>query len=160
MTSKGTTIYFREFKVILLWLVILILSGCQGEETTTSKFVLHNQSGGVVQIAPSLTLSDTLILKNNQILEFDFGFERGTTQGIETAFFADGFPVTVIFNNQFPVVHYRDSVQHLGKFYNMLSDRCFYNTSSYKKKIDDPSKNSRFVTLTYTFTAEDYAFAK
>lgn len=144
----------------ILFILPLFSSCMGGERATSSNFYLSNKSGTTIKIAPSLTLSDTLILKNNQILEFDFGFERGTTQGIETAFFADGFPVTVIFNNQFPVVHYRDSVQHLGKFYNMLSDRCFYNTSSYKKKIDDPSKNSRFVTLTYTFTAEDYAFAK
>lgn len=160
MTSKCTTVYFRAFKVILLCLVILILSGCQGEETTSSKFVLHNQSGWVVKIAPSLTLSDTLIIKSNQVLEYGFGFERGITPGIGGAFFADGFPVTVIFDNQFLVTHYRDSNQHSGRFYNMLSDRCFYNTSSYIKKIDNPSKTSRFVTLTYKFTAEDYAFAK
>ncbi len=144
----------------LIYFLTIILFGCRGEETTSSKLIIINKSGVTVKIAPSLTLTDTLVLVNNQIYEYRHGLERGITPGIELAYFADGNPVLVRFDNKFPVIHYRDTFTHADKSYNITSTRCFYNPLSYSKEIKDNNKYSRFVTLTYTFTIEDYQFAK
>lgn len=70
----------------ILFILPLFSSCLGGERATSNNFYLSNKSGTTIKIAPSLTLSDTLTLKNNQFLEFHFGFERGITQGIETTF--------------------------------------------------------------------------
>jgi len=144
----------------LIYFLIILLFSCRGEETTTSKLIIINHSGVNIKIAPSLTLPDTLTLLNNQIYEYNHGLERGITPGIELAYFADGNPVLVRFKNEFSVTHYRDTFTHQDKSYNITSGRCFYNPLSYSKEIKDNNKYSRFVTLTYTFTQEDYLFAK
>ena len=145
----------------LIYFLIILLFSCRGEEKTTrSKFYLINNSGVTVKVAPTIALTDTLVIQKDQTLEYDLGFERGTTPGFSSAFFLDGFPITLIFENAFQIVHFPDTFQHTGKYYPISSNRNLYNRSSYQKTVKDNNKYSRFVTLTYTFTQEDYLFAK
>ncbi|HOZ85874.1 MAG TPA: hypothetical protein PK191_10325 [Niabella sp.] len=64
-------------------------------------------------------------------------------------------PIKVVFNNSDTVYHYNDSLLHYGKYLNKSSNRCLFNFRSYvinKEKHGD--------VLTFTFTPNDYEFAK
>ncbi len=113
-------------KYILLFL-LLSFASCRYEETTESEFIIFNKSGTTIKIAPTSSLRDTMILLNEEFKHFDMGVGRGLSTGINLAFFADGDPVTVIYNNSDTVIHYRDNLVHEGNYLNESSDRNFYN---------------------------------
>jgi len=105
-------------------------------------------------------MSDTLKLKNNELLKFEQGSTMGKGNGINLAFFADGNPVTVVFNSEDTIKHYNDTLNHVGNYYNIKSERCFYNPKSYTKQIEPIGKHSNDVKLYYTFTQQDYLDAQ
>jgi len=76
------------------------------------------------------------------------------------AYFADGYPVWVMFNFTDTIIHYRDTLKHKNPYYKESNYRNFYNPLSYKKEIINESKFSRNVTLKYTFTQQDYLDAQ
>jgi len=127
---------------------------------TVSSFIITNQTKVLIKIFPSISMTDTLHLKSNESLNFKRGQEMGKGNGINLAFFADGNPVTVIFNNEDTIKHYNDTLNHVGNYYNIKSERCFYNPKSYTKQIEPIGKQSNDVKLYYTFTEQDYLDAQ
>lgn len=136
--------------------VLVVFTSCKKEETTLNKFVIYNLSGTTVKVLPTASMSDTLILKDKEFRSYDFSVERGKDSGDNYAFFADGNPVTVVFNLKDTIVHYRDNLVHSGNYYSESNNRNFYNVDSYQKEIIDNSKYQRTVTLKYIFTPKDY----
>jgi hypothetical protein len=139
---------------------ILLCLSCRYERSTLSKFVVSNNTNEVIRIFPTLSLADTLLLLPNETKEFDQGSNRGLSDGINFAFFADGYPVTVMFNLTDTIIHYRDTLTHSKNYYKETDKRNFYNTSSYSKEIISNSKYTQSVTLKYVFTNADYLDAK
>ena len=148
---------------IYLYPIIIFLSlntGCRKEDATFNKFQLLNSSGVTIKILPTTSLRDTLTLLNNESKGFDLSFNRGLGTGDNFAFFADGNPVTVIFNDSDTIVHYNDNLTHMKRYYKQTSNRNFYNTASYQKEIVDDTKHLRTVTLKYFILNRDYLDAK
>lgn len=144
----------------LLNLVSVINTACKKEPVTFNKFRITNTSGVLIKIFPTTTSKDTITLNNYESKEFEYTSNRGIGTGINYALFADGNPITVVFNNKDTIVHYNDVLSHDIPYYSQTSVRGFYNTTSYLKEIVDDSKYQRTVTLKYIFIPKDYLDAK
>lgn len=137
------------------------MSSCIIDGKTTNQFTLENKSGVEIKILPTDFMIDTLFMKVNEKQTTNARSGKGKSDGITYAGFADfRNPVIVIFQNKDTIKHFNDTLNHLGNYYNLKSNRCFYNKESYTKEIKSVSKHSNDVVLNYTFTEQDYLDAQ
>lgn len=147
-------------KYILLSVLTLMVACVKKDGTTSSTFRIVNNSGVDIVILPTTSMVDTLRLPKSKSLDKFIGNSRGKNDGISLAYFADSYPVVTIFNNLDTIIHFNDTLPHFGNYYNLKSNRCFYNKTSYSREIKNESKYSQNVILNYVFTEQDYLDAQ
>lgn len=147
-------------KYILLSVLTLMVACVKKDGTTSSTFRIVNNSSVDIWIQPTSSMVDTLYLAKSKISDKFIGNSKGKNDGISLAYFADSNPVTVVFNKMDTIVHFNDTLSHVGNYYNLKSNRCFYNKTSYSREIKNESKYSQNVILNYVFTEQDYLDAQ
>lgn len=154
--------------IIKLFAMLVLLPSC-GEEHTNFKASLENASTVPIVIMPykdgKVLSSDTIKLLSGESFQIAHGSHRGK---IKTPFFitnvlaiGENDSIVVCFDNQFYVSHYVLSPDSLfNKFYLFESDRNIINTKNYNFIIEKERRLSVYTNHIYTFTEEDYNFAK
>lgn len=126
-------------------ILFVIACSCTPRPTYIEKYKLQNNSGVDIKIAfKNASLPDTVILLNNSIIDNPIP-NRPT--------------VSVIYEDLYIVIHYPDNEIHTGKYLNMLSDRSLYSKDVYSVNRVDKGDVIE-ITRTFTFTEEDYNFAR
>jgi len=112
---------------------------------------------GVMNVNNIMTLSPNSTLKiadyNVMGMQNDGGFHSDLTAGADS--------IIIVFDATYRVTHYYTSpVNFANNYYTFDSNRNIRNISSFIYKTEDTSESSRQNTYTYTFTEEDYLYAK
>lgn len=136
-------------KIQTLSIIVIIFSlfvACTPRPNFSNYWYTDNKSGVdiVVIYDGGENKQNTLTIKNGERVN-DILYSRNV--------------YTVIFDGKYTVMHYRDELVHEGKYLNIKSKNSLTNPDSYITTVDY-DESHRKITDIFTFTPEDYEFAK
>ncbi len=154
-------------KLLLILIIVLSLTSC-GEEHTNVDYVFENKSSVPITIySYKVDINSdqwheiTIPARSSSVFAEHSG--RGK-QDIPTLFFPNfGDSMVVIFNMQDTVVHIGDTNNYVGntiKLIDMTSNRCLIGGANYDIVLRKKRRLSHYFDVIYTFTEDDYNFAK
>ncbi len=153
--------------IIQFSLLILLLGGCKKEKITTYSVYIKNSTAVSIKIYPSINgytdYGNIIELAIGENKEIASGEDKGIVShgGFDSKYFSGADYLLVVFGD-------KDSVQHLiylndsliNKYIKYDNARNLLNMTSYSYKFNDKNKSKRNALYEYTFTEEDYNFAK
>lgn len=148
---------------------ILFLLGsvsCIKESQTQTYGYLYNSTNHKIYLSAfkngSINNGIYLILKPSEIVKIADNNEKGLKNGGGfTALWSTTDSIQIVFDSNLVTSHYIITpFSCTERYYLYSSERNLYNYHSYKYMTEDLSENSRKNTYTYTFTEDDYLYAK
>jgi len=144
-----------------------MMLSCIKEEQTNYSAYLENPlqcridiqpfKGGFSNEADIITLSPGIVFK------FAEGAERGkrNSGGFSSDMVSGTDSIVVVFDGLYKVVHlFNNTDSATGNYYNYASFRNLGNWESYIVRVTDETKHSITLEFVYTFTEEDFNYAK
>src|SRR5690606_28152590 len=148
-------------------IVVVLLCSCTKERTTIIHATLINKSGQSLKLIPYVNgqvLTDRILsFSNNDSIEIanhghwgkvnHYGFDSDYISGMDS--------IIVKFNDNFSVTHYSyASLSPSDKHYQPDNSRNIFIGANYSWSYIDNSRYKRTNYHFYTFTEDDYNFAK
>ncbi|RYF20182.1 MAG: hypothetical protein EOO42_12880 [Flavobacteriales bacterium] len=154
--------------ICLISCLVLSNIGCVKDKMTAYKATLHNNSGVRILILPYkggfVSSNDTIRLENGASMEIANGSEWGE---VKIPFFSSQYlaigqndSIKIVFDSSFAVAHFWNTPGNLPSKYHLFnSNRNIINRDSYSFS-HNKTKKGYLNEHTYTFTEDDYNFAR
>ncbi len=176
--STNFLLLFMKFKILSVFFITLLFSACQAGWTEENVAEIENQTSTIVsiqffeegQIVDSVQIQPTEKLLYAR--EVFAGTGKLSPPDVTKEYFSGhkygvwprrSDSLVVIFNHRYRVTHYYDSILPANtptKFYGYNHERNIPNQKNFEMVVKKASKQTVSYLFTYTFTEDDYRFAK
>src|SRR5690606_25399382 len=151
--------------IILISLFSVLLKSCRKEENTNYKAMLINKSSVQILLVSYIDGRDVdrITINDGSSVIIGEGTDRGFVNhaGFDSKYLSGVDSVIIIFNDSFSVSHYNNNpIAFSFKYYLQENSRNIFNYLNYNYYHQDKSRGWRNAYYRFTFTEEDYNFAK
>ncbi|WP_154657180.1 hypothetical protein [Hugenholtzia roseola] len=161
---------------LLFWItyLLLMLSACNATWVHGVKAIVENESSVPIKIYffDGGRTSDSILISPSQTFTYAENAILGGKLEVEDVSIRPDFynnryfvrdSVVVVFDGLYRVTHYWDTIppaEKPAKFFYYQDNRNFTNHDNFELEVKEKSRQTVDYIFTYTFTEEDYRFAK